>query len=108
MGVRISEKENVSGVYIGKDDLLNKLSEACKLKQCDAIFNHFHQAGKNGKVLMISGATKNVGEINNGRVVGKICRYLAYILGEICGYLAYILGKFCGYLAYILPPQSCF
>lgn len=39
LGVCISEKENV-GVYIGKDDLLNKLSEACKLKPRDAIFSH--------------------------------------------------------------------
>ena len=44
MGVCISEKENVNGVYIGKDDQFNKLSGACKLKQCDALY--YHQAGK--------------------------------------------------------------
>ena len=78
LGVCISEKENVNGVYIGKDDQFNKLSGACKLKQCDALY--YHQAGKNGKMSMISGASKNLEEINKGRVVGGNCQYLAYLL----------------------------
>ena len=70
MGVRTSEKENVNGVYIGKDDQFNKSSGACKLKQCDAFY--YHQAGENGKMSVISGASKNLKKSTKEELWGEI------------------------------------